>query len=96
MAVVDAIANIFPRNAASVVTGELCVRVTRSEQTSHFIAVVPAVIIMVTAVVVRHASPVSTSEHSGLAGVEGCQSEARRDQSAGQQNEVKRNRSCYV
>lgn len=71
VAVVDTIANIVLCNTASVVTSKLCVWVTRSEQTAHFIAIVPAVIIMVAAVVVGHASPIATSKDGRLTSVEG-------------------------
>ena len=81
IAVVDAIANIVLGNAAAVVAGELCVGVTRSEQTAHLVTIVSAVVIVVTAVVVGHTTPIATSEHSGLTGVEGCKSESRTGQS---------------
>lgn len=96
VAVVDTIANIVLCNAASVVTSKLCVWVTRSEQTAHFIAIVPAVIVMVAAVVVGHTSPIATSKHSRLTGVEGCQTESRRDQSSGQKGEVEGNGGLYT
>ncbi len=89
IAVVDAIANIILCNAASIVTGELCVGVTRSEETAHLITVISTVIIVVTAVVVGHTTAIATSKHCWLAGVEGCQSKSSTGQSSGQ-TEIKR------
>lgn len=75
IAVVDAIANIVLCNTAPVVAGELCVGVTRSEQTAHLVTIVSTVVIVVAAVVVGHTTAIATSEHCRLTGVEGCQSE---------------------
>lgn len=86
IAVVDAIANIVLGNAATIVTGEFCVGITRSEQTAHLVAIVSTVVVMVTAVVVGHAASIATSKHRRLAGVEGCRSETEKGtgQSSGQ------------
>lgn len=84
VAVVDAIANIVLCNAAPIVAGELCVGVTWSKKTAHFVTVVSTVVIVVTAVVVGHTSAIATSEHCRFTGVEGCQSESRTGQSFGQ------------
>jgi len=84
IAVVDAIANIVLCNTATIVTGELCIGVTESKLATHFITVISTVIIMVTPVVVGNTSPIATSKHCGLAGVEGCQSESTTGQSSGQ------------
>lgn len=80
VAVVDAIAHVVLCNTAPVVAGELRVRVTRPEETALLIAVISAVVVVVTAIVVGHTSPIATGEHSGFAGVEGCQSESRTGQ----------------
>lgn len=83
IAVVDSIANIILCNTAPIVARELCVGVTWSKQTAHFITVVSTVIIMIAAVVVGHTAPIATSKHSRLTGVEGCQSESSRCQISG-------------
>ncbi len=75
IAVVDAIANIVLCNAAAIVASELGVGVTGSEETAHLVTVVSTVVIVVAAVVVGHTTPIATSKHCWLAGVEGCQSE---------------------
>lgn len=71
IAVVDAVANIVFCNATAIVAGELSTGITRPEQTALLIAVVSAVIIMVTAVVIGHATAISTSEDCRLTSVEG-------------------------
>lgn len=77
IAVVDAIANIVLCNAAAIVAGELRVRVTWPEQTADLVTVVPAVIIVVTAVVIGHTSTIATSKNCRLTCVEGCGSESK-------------------
>lgn len=74
VAVVDAVANIVLCNAAPIVAGELCVGVTWSKKTAHFVTVVSTVIVVVTAVVVGHTSAIATSEHCRFTGVEGTDS----------------------
>lgn len=81
VAVVDAIANVVLGDTAAVVAAELCIEVAGSEETTHFIAIVSTVIIMVTAVVVRNTSPISTGEHCRLTGVEGWWTETRQNKS---------------
>lgn len=71
IAIVDAVANIVFCNATAVVAGELSTGVTRPEQTAQLIAVVSAVVIMVTAVVIGHTTAIATGEDRGLTSVEG-------------------------
>lgn len=73
IAVVDTIANIVLANTAAVVAGELCAGVTRPKQTAHLVTVVPTVVVVVTAVVVGHTSPIPTGKHCRFTRVEGCQ-----------------------
>jgi putative exporter of polyketide antibiotics len=83
--VVDAIADVVLGDAASVVAWELSVGVARTEQAAYLITVIPTVVVVVTAVVVGDTATIPTSEHSGLAGVEGCQSnQMQRYQSSSQ------------
>lgn len=77
IAVVDTIANIVICNTAAIVAGELCVGVTWPEQTAHLVTVVSTVVIVVTAVVIGHASPVATCKNCRVTGVEGCETELR-------------------
>lgn len=84
IAVVDAIANIVFCNTAPIVAGELSVGVTQSEQTAHLVTIVSTVIIVVTAVVVGHTTPIATCKDRRLTGVEGCQSESRTGHTSGQ------------
>lgn len=62
MAIVYAIADITERYAPPVAARELCGAVAVSEQASCLVAVVPTVIVVITAIVVWHTSPVATSE----------------------------------
>lgn len=71
IAVVDAVANIVFCNATAIVAGELSTGVTRPEQTAQLITVVSTVVIMVTAVVIRHTTAIATSEDCRLTSVEG-------------------------
>lgn len=80
IAVVDSIANIVFCNTAPIVAGELCVGVTWPEQTACLVTVVSTVVVVVTAVVIGHASPIATSKNCGSTGVEGCEIESRTGQ----------------
>lgn len=62
MAVVYAIADITKRYTPPVAASELCGAVAAPEQASCLIAVVPAVIVEITAIMVWHTSPIGTSE----------------------------------
>lgn len=84
IAVVDAIANIVLCNTAAIVAGEFCVGVAWSEQTAHLVTVVSTVIVVITAVVIRHTPPIATSENCRLTCMEGCDAELKTGQSTSQ------------
>lgn len=88
VAVVDSIANIVLCDTAPVVAGELRVGIARPEQAACLVAVVSAVVVVVTAVVVGDAPAIATSKHRGLAGVEGCETELRADQRNGHRSKA--------
>lgn len=68
-AVIDAIAHVFPSDAATIVAGKLCVWVTGPKQAAFLITVITTVVIVITAVVVWHTPTISTGIHGGLTGV---------------------------
>lgn len=72
VAIVYSVADVFPCDAATVTAGELSVGVAGAEQAARLVAVIPAVIIVIAAVVIWHTTAISTCEHSGLAGVKCC------------------------
>ena len=59
-------------DTAAVVAGELGVGAAGPERAHRLVAAIATVIVVVTAVVVRHTAAVATGEHSGVAGVERC------------------------
>lgn len=71
-AVVDAIADVLPGDAAAVVARELAGGVAGPEEAADLVAPVSAVVVVVAAIVVGHTAPVATGEHGWLTGVEGC------------------------
>lgn len=62
MAIVYAIADVTERYAPPVAASELCGAVAVPEQASCLVAVVPTVIVVITAIVIWHTSPIGTSE----------------------------------
>lgn len=72
-AVIDAVAHVLPRDAATIVACKLCVWVAGPKRAAFLITVITTVVIVITAVVVRHTPAISTGIQSRLTGVKSCQ-----------------------
>ncbi len=79
VAIVYSVADVFLCDAAAVIAGELSVGVAGAEQAARLVAVIPAVIIVIAAVVIWHTTAISTGEHSGLAGVKRCHAQNKKE-----------------